>query len=177
MVRFFVFFLIFYKTALFSQDKLIEKSGDIIQIGLPVIAFGSTLLFKGSDKPHWQFAKAMGLSFISTHALKRIINKERPNGGDHAFPSGHTSAAFTGAAFIQKRYGWKLGIPSYLLASYVGFSRIHANKHDIYDVLAGATLGVMCSYFFTRPYQENILKITLNKNENNDFLVGFNYYF
>ena len=34
--------------------------------------------------------------------LKRIINKERPNGGGLGFPSGHTSSAFSGAALEQK---------------------------------------------------------------------------
>ena len=39
----------------------------------------------------------MGASFVVTHTIKRVVNKERPNGGDFSFPSGHTSAAFTGA--------------------------------------------------------------------------------
>ena len=144
---------------------------------MPTVAFGSTLIFKNDDKPHWQFVKSMGTSFVVTHALKRIINKERPNGGNHAFPSGHTSAAFTGASFIQKRYGWKFGIPSYILASYVGFSRIHANKHDIYDVIAGVGVGVLSSYFFTKAYENKDIKIVVYKNLDNDLLLGFNYYF
>jgi len=177
MKHYLIIFFVLFNSILYTQESDIEKSGDLIQIGLPVIAFGSTFFFQSDDKPHWQFAKAMGVSFFSTHALKRIINKERPNGGNHAFPSGHTSAAFTGASFIQKRYGWKYGIPSYILASYVGFSRIHANKHDIYDVIAGAVLGTACSYLFTKAYKEKKLDVTLNKNQNNDLLLGFNYRF
>ena len=69
----------------------------------------------------------MGFSFMVMHSLKRITNKERPNGGDYSFPSGHTSAAFTGAGFIEKRYGLKVGIPAYILASYVGWSRVYSN--------------------------------------------------
>jgi len=91
----------------------------------------------------------MALSVISTHTLKRLIGKERPNGGRYGFPSGHTSAAFTGAAFLQKRYGWRVGTPSYLAASFVGWSRVCANKHDYWDVLEGTILGVSCSYVFT----------------------------
>lgn len=161
----------------FSQKSFIEKSGDLIQIGIPAIAFGSTLFLKSTDKPHWQFVKSLGTSLIITHSLKRIINKKRPDGGAYSFPSGHTSAAFTGAAFIQKRYGWKYGIPSYILASYVGYSRVHANRHDYYDVLAGAGIGIISSFFFTKPYEEKNIQLSFKKNNDNDLLISFNYTF
>ena len=113
----------------------------------------------------------MGVSFVVTHGLKRLINKERPNGGDYSFPSGHTSAAFTGAAFIEKRYGYKLGVPTYLLAGYVGWSRINANKHDYWDVASGAIIGIGSAYLFTKPF----------KNRSNQPLIpsefGFYMYF
>ena len=58
--------------------------------------------------------------------MKRIIRKERPEGRNlfDAFPSGHTSAAFSGASFIQRRYGWKYGKYAYILAAVVGVSRV-----------------------------------------------------
>jgi len=136
-----------------AQDFDIEKAGDIIQIALPFSAFVSTIIWQDDQKPTFQFMKTMGVSFVVTHGLKRIINKERPNGGDYSFPSGHTSAAFTGAAFIERKYGLKYGIPSYLLASYVGWSRIHANKHDKWDVLGGAIIGIGSTYLFTKPFK------------------------
>lgn len=161
--------------ASFSQKTFIESSGDILQIGIPAIAFGSTLFVKADDKPHWQFVKAFGTSFVVTHTLKRIIDKKRPDGGFHSFPSGHTSAAFTGAAFIQKRYGWEYGIPAYLLASYVGYSRVYADRHDIYDIAAGAAIGIIASYLFTKPYKKNdaiFLSGTFNKN---NILLSLNF--
>ena len=66
----------------------------------------------------------------------------------------HTSVSFTGAAFIQRRYGWKWGIPAYAVASYVGWSRTYAKKHDWWDVVAGAALGAGSAYIFTRPFAE-----------------------
>jgi len=146
-------------TPIKAQDFDIEKSGDIIQIALPVTAFVSTIIWQDNQKPTLQFMKTMGASFVVTHSLKRIINKERPNGGDYSFPSGHTSAAFTGAAFIERKYGLKYGIPSYLLASYVGWSRIHANKHDKWDILGGAILGIGSAYIFTKPFKNTKLAI------------------
>jgi len=100
-----------------AQNINYEKIGDNLQMALPVSAFASTFIWKDNQKAPLQFIKTMGSSFIVTHSLKRIINKESPNGGDYSFPSGHTSAAFTGAVFIEKRYGLKAGIPAYILAS------------------------------------------------------------
>lgn len=171
-----IFFICSFSINIFSQKSFVERSGDIIQIGIPIIALGSTFIFENNDKPYWQFIKAFGVSFIATHTLKRIINKKRPGGGNYSFPSGHTSAAFNGAAFIQKRYGWKYGFPAYLLASYVGYSRIYAKKHDVYDVIAGASIGFISSYLFTKAYKNNKIKISLNSNLNKDTIaISLNY--
>ena len=160
MANFFaILFCIIFLSNSFAQDIDYEKIGDHLQIMLPVSAFTSTFIWKDNQKASIQFIKAMGGSFIVTHGLKRLINKERPNGGAYSFPSGHTSAAFTGAAFIEKRYGNTVGIPAYLLASYVGWSRINANKHDYWDVLGGAIIGIGSAYLFTKPLKNPDLYI------------------
>ena len=147
-----------------AQTPNIEKSGDILEIVLPVTAFASTFIWKDQQKAPMQFIKAMGTSFVITHAIKRLINKQRPNGGNYSFPSGHTSAAFTGAAFIERRYGLRAGIPTYLLASYVGWTRIESNYHDKWDVLGGAIIGIGSAYLFTKPFKNTDLEVGhLNK--------------
>jgi membrane-associated phospholipid phosphatase len=146
-----------------AQTFDIEKSGDILSVALPVSAFLFAIR-QEEHKPIFQFTKTMGVSLMATHSLKIIINKERPNGGNYSFPSGHTSAAFTGAAFIERKYGIKYGIPSYILASYVGWSRIYANKHDKWDVLGGVILGIGSAYIFTKPFKNT--KVTLAYFEN-----------
>ena len=78
---------------------------------------------------------------------------------DHhrSFVSGHASMAFYGAAFFNLRFRramrldwtrdeyrvgrWASPILSFGCASFVGLSRIHADKHYFTDVLAGAILG------------------------------------
>jgi len=139
-----------------AQNFDYEKLGDNLQIALPVSAFASTFIWKDNQKAQSQFIKTMGTSFIVTHGLKMLINKERPNGGDYSFPSGHTSAAFTGAAFIEKRYGYKVGVPAYLLASFVGWSRVNANKHDYWDVLGGIIIGYGSAYIFAKPINKKV---------------------
>jgi membrane-associated phospholipid phosphatase len=77
-----------------------------------------------------------------TALLKEAVGRERPNGQDtRSFPSGHASNAFALATVAERHYGWKIGVPAYLLAGVVGASRVEQNKHYLSDVFAGATLG------------------------------------
>jgi membrane-associated phospholipid phosphatase len=46
----------------------------------------------------------------------------------------------------------KYGIPAYALASYVGYTRVEAKAHHPHDVVAGAGIGIISSYIFTKPY-------------------------
>ena len=142
-----------------AQKTAVETSGDILQIALPATAALSTFIYKDGTKPTWQFAKSMLVSFGATHILKRTINRQRPNGGDYSFPSGHTSAAFTGAAFIHKRYGIEYGIPAYALASYAGWTRVDSNKHYWTDIAGGAIVGFVSAFLFTKTYENPNLSI------------------
>ncbi len=135
------------------SQKTHKTAGDVMLVTMPVLAMGSTLIWQDGQKGTYQFSKALAGTIAVTYGLKLATNKERPNReNNNSFPSGHTSVAFASAAFVQKRYGWKYGIPVYLLAGYVGYTRIEANKHDGVDVLAGAAIGVGMSYLFTKPF-------------------------
>lgn len=75
-------------------------------------------------------------------AMKYAIGSERPNHTSFtSFPSGHTSVAFTTAAIASRYYGKKVGIPAYMAAGFVGYSRLDDRAHRFTDVVAGAALG------------------------------------
>jgi membrane-associated phospholipid phosphatase len=133
----------------------IEFAGDVIVVILPVTA-GAIALNKNDQEGALQFSKSFLTALGVTAALKYSIDAERPNGGSHSFPSGHTSLAFSSASFLQKRYGWDYGIPAYIAASFVGWSRIESDNHYFRDVLAGAAIGVVSTYIFTDAYQKGI---------------------
>jgi membrane-associated phospholipid phosphatase len=160
-------------------EFVLEDTGDILQLALPIAA-GVTTIIKRDWKGTKQFALSYGTGFIVTHSLKRIIRKERPEGRNlyDAFPSGHTTSAFSGASFIQRRYGWKYGKWAYLLATIVGVSRMEGPDgwHDIWDVLAGATVGIGSTYIFTKPYDKNQVQVGFN-SYNGNYLIGFKYQF
>ncbi|WP_345009842.1 phosphatase PAP2 family protein [Pseudaeromonas paramecii] len=131
-----------------SQAGFTQSSGDVLKYAMPAAAAG----LAGYEQD-WQGLKQFGLAFGSTAAttwaLKQGVQRERPNGsGDDAFPSGHAASAFSSASFIQRRYGWQLGAPAYLLAAWTGYSRIPNRDHHWSDVLAGAAIGVGFSYLW-----------------------------
>lgn len=132
-----------------SKDNW-TKAGDMGEYLLPATAFAMTF-YKHDKDGRKMFYKSYLSSMALNVALKISVHDERPNGGGRAYISGHTAAAFSGAAFMQRRYGWKMGAPSYVFASYVGWSRLHAEQHDLDDVVRGAAIGIVGAYYFTKP--------------------------
>ncbi len=99
-----------------------------------------------------QLLESGALTGATTLILKAAVDKKRPNGHAHSFPSGHTSDAAFGAAFLQRRYGWWYGVPAFMLTGFVGWSRVESGEHFAEDVIAGAGIGIVSSLIFTRPY-------------------------
>jgi hypothetical protein len=94
------------------------------------------------------------LSATVTHSIKRLVDKERPYGGPHSYPSGHTTLAFTNAAVLHHEFrdtAPLLAWSGYLLATTTGVFRIINHKHWMSDVLAGAGIGILATelvYYF-----------------------------
>lgn len=131
----------------------IEVAGHALTFALPAAAGGVTI-FQKDGKGAFQFAESMALTVGSTLGLQYSIRENGPDeGDDHSFPSAHTSVSFASAEFLRKRYGWNYGAPAYALAGFVGFSRVQAKKHYAHDVIAGAAIGIGCSWLFTEPYK------------------------
>jgi membrane-associated phospholipid phosphatase len=59
----------------------------------------------------------------------------------HSFPSGHTAAAFAFATGAGRALPWTAP-PLSLLATLVGYSRVHTGVHYPLDVIVGALCGV-----------------------------------
>jgi membrane-associated phospholipid phosphatase len=192
--RLWIYFIVFasiFSTNSYSQipepnnsthekwEFVLEDTGDILQIALPAIA-GLTTIIKKDWNGTKQFALSYGTGFIVTHSLKKIIKKERPEGRNlyDAFPSGHTTSAFSGASFIQRRYGWKYGKWAYLSATIVGVSRMEGPDgwHDKWDVLAGALVGIGSTYLFTTPYMQEHAELGFSA-QRNSYLLAFRYRF
>lgn len=85
--------------------------------------------------------QALAVNGVTTLLLKAAANTRAPDGEPYAWPSGHTSSAFTVAAVLNEYYGPWVGVPSLALAGLVGYQRLDSRVHDFSDVVFGAVLG------------------------------------
>ncbi|MCE9685572.1 phosphatase PAP2 family protein [Shewanella sp. AS16] len=137
-----------------AQAGNLETSGDVLHLLLPAAALGTTLVYEDGHEGTWQFSKAAVSSRLVVEGLKYAIDKQRPDAsGDDSFPSGHAADSFMAASFIQQRYGWQYGLPAYIGAAYVGYTRVASDQHYLEDVLAGAAIGTLAGWYFTQPYK------------------------
>lgn len=96
---------------------------------------------------------ALALNTGITYGMKYAINRQRPydryedinpvlTSGSPAFPSGHTSTAFTTAMNLSLAIPkWYVAVPAFTWASAVGYARMHLGVHYPSDVLMGAVVG------------------------------------
>lgn len=96
-----------------------------------LVAFGADLI------------DAQIVNGVVTQGIKAAVDRRRPTGSTHSFPSGHTSATLATAAVVQQHYGWKVAAPFYALGGYVSISRLVDNQHFASDVIFGAAVGII----------------------------------
>lgn len=146
-----------YALANDSTTDSLESFGDIMQFALPLAGLGATYL---TDDPEGrkQFYKSILTALGTTTALKGVYGKLRPSSTSKtSYPSGHTTSAFAGAAFIDQRYGHGWGSVAYVAAAITGYSRVRADKHFFDDVVAGASIGVMSNLLWVTPHDGNVV--------------------
>lgn len=137
------------------SQKNVGVSTDVAVIAMPVATLAGIIIEKD-----WEGLKQGALTAVTevgaSLILKYAVREDRPDHSNkHSFPSGHTGIAFANAAFLQRRYGWKLGVPAFVVATYVGWGRVYAKKHHWWDVVAGAALGTGAALIYTRPFMRD----------------------
>ena len=174
MIKKILYFILGFSYLLYGRGNT-ERAGDVLLFLIPSIAYGSTLYY-GNSEDQMEFYQSYGSTILTTVILKKSVREQRPNNSSsyESFPSGHTSSAFSGATFIHKKYGLEYAIPAYLAAVYTGYSRVHAKRHYIHDVLAGALLGSGLTWYFTRNKKEPHLSASV---EDEAYVFKWNYSF
>ncbi len=128
-----------------------------IALGIPTIIGGIGLINKDKSiiRDALYVGASVGIDALLVNGIKLTVQRTRPfieypdlmtkyvSEGSYSFPSGHTSSAFALATALTIKYQkWYVAVPAYMLAGYVGYSRMHVGVHYPTDVLAGAVLGV-----------------------------------
>lgn len=140
-----------------TADKLFAPGAVIGQGYFIIPAAAATYVFGRLD--HNGRVQHLGMDEIEAgllslgivEALKVSVRRDRPtplpgqttSGTGYSFPSGHATLTFAAATVLQQHLGYRAGIPTYLIASYVAMSRLHDNVHWASDVAFGTGLGIM----------------------------------
>ena len=121
-----------------------EETGDNVQIILPVLALGCEAL----NGRAVEYAGRVIVMELAIHLPKNLLGdaaiNARPDGGWRGFPSGHTTAATMGATTLITRCvkdNFVVQGVIGLSAAFVGGSRIEADRHYLWQVIAGAVTG------------------------------------
>lgn len=148
-----------------SFASFVQQFGDYPSFGI-IGAFYAGGVLSDDSRAKSTAVDALASSFVGagiiTTSLKVVTGRSRPNagdgtysfqpfGGDHSFPSGHTTQAFAIASVIGEHYDepW-IDITSYGIATLVGLARIEQEKHFPSDVVAGAVIGTVVGKTITR---------------------------
>lgn len=136
-----------------GAEKL-NAIGDVLQEALPWGAL-AVLALTGNTQYTVFWLAAVLITAIVVYIMKRAFNKTawgvRPDGGPYAFPSSHTSGAFSGAWVLVCVFGWVWGLIPLALACLTAFSRVYAKRHRWRDVIASAVVsGVIAFGLFTQ---------------------------
>lgn len=139
-----------------ASEKGWDDAGTVAKNALVVAAFGIPAV-QGDWEGVLEAGGSIGGTILITQGLKEAFPSRRPDGSDNkSFPSGHTSTSFAAAATLHNRYGWEAGLPAYVVASFVGLSRVEAKKHRVGDVLVGAAIGTATGHLITTKANDNI---------------------
>jgi len=123
--------------------------------GLFAISVAIILYFSGRHFLAYAFALGTLSLWLVVESIKVLIHRTRPykkiensrivgsQARGSSFPSGHTSQAFFMATFLlpYDHTNFFIWVAVYLMASFVGITRIYVGMHYPRDVLGGAMLG------------------------------------
>jgi membrane-associated phospholipid phosphatase len=146
---------LFLLVPLAAQAGTMESVGTDVAFALPVLAGGLAV-----SKNDWTGVAELTVDTAATvgtvYGLKHVVREPRPDGsGNDSFPSDTAALAFAPAQFLWDRYGWQYGVPAYLAAGFVAYSRVDAKKHHWYDVATSAGISFAFGKIFDTEYRNN----------------------
>lgn len=181
---FFCFLFIFSPKA---KSMSFQEFGDIFRLMPLYVAVASIAVEDWEGL--WQLSLGTAVTQLTTESIKGIDEwyarkgneasmqwAKRPGFDDYkGMPSGHSAGAFSGAAFVYYRYGWKAAIAPIVLATLTAASRVYAKKHSILQVSVGAGIAWGYAYLFTTPYKPKVMVTPiLDEDSKGGERVGFN---
>lgn len=117
--------------------KKTRKYGVLVLLGLGIASCINNLVFKQIfERPRPFNFDGWPSDFVFPNPLI-----EKPH--SFSFPSGHTSSSLGAATPLLIKANKKFGIPMFILALLVGFSRVYVHVHYPTDVIVGTLVGIV----------------------------------
>ncbi|MBI5407178.1 MAG: phosphatase PAP2 family protein [Nitrospirae bacterium] len=159
-----------------DMAKVVESFGSYPSFGIMGVFYAAGSLFENDRARRVAmdaFASSLVGAGVITTTMKVIVGRRRPGetgeayhfrpfGGDHSFPSGHTTQAFSLASVIAEYYDERwVDLTSYGIATLVGLARVEQGAHFPSDVLAGAIIGTLVGKSIVRYHQGSRTRVTI----------------
>ncbi len=165
-----------------GMDKLTDIGSLVgspyLHLGVAALVYGGGAL---ADAPRWKqtgemMAEALVLADGATLLIKQAVGRGRPNTasnkdefrpfqfkGDYdSFPSMHTASSFALASVVARTSdSLPVAVLSYTAAGFVGFSRLHQNKHWASDVLLAAAIGELSGRVVTSYHADKDRRLAI----------------
>jgi hypothetical protein len=138
-----------------QQEHTFERLGQIPDFGntygSSTVVIGGTaslaLLGWGTGSSTFKsaavdMARSYTYSVVLVGALKATVDRTRPDGEPHSFPSGHSAVAFSAAPVIAHHFGVLAGAAAYACATATLMGRMEDRRHYLSDVVFGAAIGL-----------------------------------
>ena len=140
--------------------KFLTHTTTTVMIGAPLSVLGLGLIKNDSvlTRKGLYMISTVFVNSAFTIGFKLAVHRPRPfvsypeivklaKAGSYSFPSGHTSSAFSSATSLFLAFPkWYVGVPAFVWAIGVGYSRMHLGVHYPSDVAAGALIGAGSAY-------------------------------
>jgi hypothetical protein len=143
----------------FAQKSANEKAGDVLRIAMPA-GVAAYELWLDDRQGLTQFGLSLAATLGTTEVLKVTTNVERPDHSDNeSFPSGHAASAFAAATFMHRRHGIESAWPWYVAATYVGWTRVDANRHRWSDIAGAAAVAGVSTWLIVDPKSDKPVSV------------------
>ena len=145
----------------------VENYGRLINSVLPI----ATAVVLRDTSGLGQIASTTIVGVAATHIPKRLLDNvhvfgtrlgQRPNGGKHNTPSGHSALASAGAYLTTRRYSRWFGLIVWPVTISTMYARYMLDAHTVSATIAGAIIGILvaacCVSRLQRPQRRPSLR-------------------